>query len=572
MDPNSPLLFLREKICSFARWRGAVGLMSFVFSCALVGAEPEMLGPTAENEAALAREGDRVELAFMDREQRAFCIQSSMDGGVTWGAPVVIEKFADEVGYSVSLIHDQQGSLHAFYLVKLGSANGRTPGVDLFYQIYQSTRKKGESAWSPARMIFADYCGSIRRGVCRRNGDLVLPVYELVGRYDPKKSDQSPGTTFVLVSKDNGLTWLKSETRITSPIPANYLSSPYGAVEPSVVEFSDESLWLLVRTQTGEQYESRSLDGLTWTSPGPSVFRSSNSPADLLRLRDGRVLLLWNNCEMRPRVDNAIAYNGRDALHAAISSDDGKTWHGFREIFRDPARNNSPAKKGDRGTAYPQAVELGDGTILVTTGQGIAARVLVRFHPDWLLESSARSTMPDSFDEWHTGESFGPVARSWQDLREVARLTALPAEPSRRVLAFMGTDGNEDSGVAWNFPATTKGTLKLRLALGKGAAVTIALTESFFETVDPGAVERGQLVLPLPAESLGVPPGEEGELEICWDATRGRGETRVHGRVVGEFVFQREAVHGLSYLNLRATAASKRAGVFVSGVEVARAD
>ena len=77
---------------------------------------------------------------------------------------------------------------------------------------------------------------------------------------------------------------------------------------------------------------------------------------------------------MPPRADGAGVYGGRDALHIAVSEDEGKTWRGFREIYLDHRRNDNPAKNGDRGTAYPLAAYTNDGRIVVLAGQGKGGR------------------------------------------------------------------------------------------------------------------------------------------------------------------------------------------------------
>ena len=74
---------------------------------------------------------------------------------------------------------------------------------------------------------------------------------------------------------------------------------------------------------------------------------------NLVRLPHGEIVLFWNNClEPLPR-EGAWIYAGRDALHAALSPDEGKTWPGSREVCLDPLRNQSRlAGMGDRGAAY----------------------------------------------------------------------------------------------------------------------------------------------------------------------------------------------------------------------------
>jgi hypothetical protein len=92
---------------------------------------------------------------------------------------------------------------------------------------------------------------------------------------------------------------------------------------------------------------------------------SSDSPAGIVRLVDGRVVLVWNQCLRHP-----YAYGGRQVLHAAVSGDDGATWRGYREVARDPFRNDPPPTSGDHGTAYPFPVATEDNVVIISTGQG----------------------------------------------------------------------------------------------------------------------------------------------------------------------------------------------------------
>ena len=63
-------------------------------------------------------------------------------------------------------------------------------------------------------------------------------------------------------------------------------------------------------------------------------------------------------------------YTIRAVLHAALSFDEASTWHGHREVYRDPcARGDCFRNHRDYGVAYSTAVEQGDGTVLVKTGQ-----------------------------------------------------------------------------------------------------------------------------------------------------------------------------------------------------------
>src|SRR5690606_16660633 len=108
-------------------------------------------------------------------------------------------------------------------------------------------------------------------------------------------------------------------------------------------------------------------------------------------------------------------YGGRDAVHAAISDDGGQTWRGFREIYRDPTRHDTPPKRGDRGTAYPNATTTADGRVLIVTGQGEHVRRMLLLDPDWLLETRQHDDFTHGFDAWTAFTEFGPAERWWRD-------------------------------------------------------------------------------------------------------------------------------------------------------------
>src|SRR5260370_24478010 len=103
---------------------------------------------------------------------------------------------------------------------------------------------------------------------------------------------------------------------------------------------------MLMRTQRGRFYESFSPDGAKWSPAKPTTLISSDSPAALLRLKDGKILLFSNACLRYP-----YAYGARNVLHIAVSEDEGRTSPGFREVARDHRRNQPPSIHADTGVA-----------------------------------------------------------------------------------------------------------------------------------------------------------------------------------------------------------------------------
>jgi hypothetical protein len=184
-----------------------------------------------------------------------------------------------------------------------------------------------------------------------------------------------------------------------------------GAVEPVVLQLKDGRVWMLIRTQMGRFYESYSSDGSTWTEPEPTGIVSSDSPAGLVRLKDGRIFMLVNDCERF-----AYAFGGRHVLLGAISEDEGRTWHGYREVIRDPLRNTPPQSNGDFGVSYPFPTLTADGKVLFTLGvtsgtrsqhpedpEGVAPgekRTVMLVDPAWLDETSQSTDFTGGLDDW----------------------------------------------------------------------------------------------------------------------------------------------------------------------------
>ena len=50
-----------------------------------------------------------------------------------------------------------------------------------------------------------------------------------------------------------------------------------------------------------------------------------------------------------------------------MSYDEGSTWQGFRELYRDPIMDQG--YDGDHGAAYPTGKEMENGNVIVSTGQ-----------------------------------------------------------------------------------------------------------------------------------------------------------------------------------------------------------
>lgn len=488
----------------------------------------------------------------------------SRDEGRTWSK---LEPVADlgpgGWGGPMPLL-DHEGELHI--VIPLRRGTGVKPAVDRFVDLWHMKTSEGRSRWSEPVRIYEGYCGSLQGIYQMKNGRILVPFADwLPGVRTAPPS--GPSVTTMVYSDDGGRTWVRSPAALTSPCYPDYNGSNYGACEPTVIELNDGRVWMLIRTQTGQLYESFSTNGADWSEAKPSTFFSSNSPAFPVRLPDGRLVLFWNNALPPPRHGKVIVYGGRDALHAAISDDDGKTWKGFREVYRDPTRHSTPPKTGDRGTAYPHATVTKSGKVLLVSGQGAGLRRRFLIDPDWLLEKSQAETFAN-LDAWHVFRGFGPAHRAWRDREVSAHLMPHPEQPGASVLRVRRPTDREADGAVWNFPAGRVGRIALRLQIPEGSSgAQLSLTDKLFDPCDDRGEKTAAFAVTFEGERR-LPPGWH-NVEIYWDTIRGRGALRVNEGAMLPLPQLQPSVHGMSYLRIRATArGGDEAGILISAASV----
>ncbi len=494
---------------------------------------------------------------------------TSPDGGITWSAPTL-----EYEGPRAFLpLRDREGEFHLFPMIVRRAGEGRTIGVDYFIDIWHIKTRDGGTAWEEAKVIFEGYVGSINGVTQLSTGRIVLPFAEWL---PDRKTGPPCGANVVtcVYSDDGGDTWHKSPAQLTAPTHTDFNGSGYGACEPCIIELKDGRVYMLARTDAGCLYESYSPDGAAWEPLRPTEFLGTDAPAGFLRLPDDRILVFWNGCEKPPRVHGAGVYGGRDALHAAISDDEGRTWRGYREIYRDPTRNNTPPKSGDRGTAYPYPYLAPNGKVIVMTGQGPASAML-RFDPDWLLGTHREDDFSAGLDGWSVFTHYGEVSRWWQDRRQGPAVVELPEARGGTVLHVRRPDDYAGDGAVWNFRMGRKGVLTLRVLLREGfGGAVVSLLDRFFDPTDPNGEKEAVFSLPIqPDGHISVRESLEAgtwcTLQMAWDTP---GRTAVASvddvpRVYLPRAFREP--RGVNYVRIRSTAtAMDEAGLYVDYVSV----
>ena len=273
----------------------------------------------------------------------------SSDGGRTWERPWTLQENTGEQNVmSASLLRSRtSGDLLFFY----GEKNSRK---DLHFWMRRSS-DDGES-WSAATIVNPEpgyYVMNNDRVVQLRDGRLLAPM-----AWSPEVF--APGTAFktvVYFSDDDGESWRRSSPDLEAP--------KRGAMEPGLVELSGGRVLQIVRTQTGKIWHSYSRDrGETWSKAEPWLVSSPESPATIVRLKDGRLALFWN-----PVYREGADHGGpRTPLVAAISTDDGRTWSEPKRLEHEEGAS----------FAYLSATEH-DGRLLLTYWVGRDRRYGLRF-------------------------------------------------------------------------------------------------------------------------------------------------------------------------------------------------
>lgn len=488
----------------------------------------------------------------------------STDDGRSWGDAATLFKLPRELGgWGLhNTLVDSKGELHLFFTNEANTGS-ETNLYKKRYDIWHVGSAGGRSQWKAPNLVRQGYYGSMLSVIELRGGRLILPVCYLTPR---KWSSRGTGfdafafmgrfSSSILYSDDAGQTWSQSDVEFKTPTP---VIDADGMIEPIALELKDGRVWLLIRTQLGRFFESFSQNGSSWSPPRPTSILSSDSPPSLVRLKDGRIVMLWNNC-----LRFSYANGGRHTLHGAISDDETKTWRGYREVARNPLVGEPPPPNGDHGVSYTTPVVTAKGVIVtpVSVG-GSGGNYLLHLTPDWLLETSRSADLGKGLEEWSTFGTRG------------VEVTDHPDRPGQKVLRLRKPDREWPAGAVWNFPSGTRGSLRLRLRVQPGfSGGSIGITDHFsvpfdfedrvYNLYDLAIGPDGR----LPGGGR-LDPGRWHELQLEWDTATNECRVQLDGRPVARLKQSRETV-GACYLRLRSTADSTdAAGLVVETVQVA---
>ena len=254
-------------------------------------------------------------------------------GGSKWSKPAVIADTPWEGDGNPVLWQAPDGIVFLFYNNRVGDtwSNSRIKG---------KISTDGAKTWSDSYMVAYEEGMMVRgRPIALSDGDYLLPIYHETG-YDREKVGADTTSLFLRFSmKDKR--WRET----------NRIKSRIGNLQPSAVQIDDNYLISYSRRAGGYEPDikaclvrSESHDGgHTWSEGKDSQFPNPNAATDFIKLKNGHLLLVYND-----------SFNRRTPLTVAISTDNDKTYPYKRNIVEGP---------GDFG--YPTAIQTQDGKIHV---------------------------------------------------------------------------------------------------------------------------------------------------------------------------------------------------------------
>lgn len=247
-----------------------------------------------------------------------------------WGQQLELVREPGVPAYNPVLFFTRDNVLWMYY--KFGPSPERWTGGRI-------ASKDGGATWSSREHLPAGLYGPIR------NKPLVLEDGTIISG----TSVESYGAwaCWVERSTDGGKSWTKHGPITVEGTPAAFAGPrSYGIIQPAIVKLPNGKLRMYVRAtpQIGRICYSDSTDGgRTWSTARPTSLLNPNSGIDAVTLKDGRILLVYNDTP-----------KGRSPLNVAVSKD-GETWNKFLALETEPGEYS-----------YPAVIQASNGTVHIT--------------------------------------------------------------------------------------------------------------------------------------------------------------------------------------------------------------
>lgn len=263
------------------------------------------------------------------------------NGKWSWPVEIVNGYVNDSLRYPTwnpVLFRPKNGPIYLFY--KIG------PSPDTWWGAFTTSNDEGKSWAKPQMMgkneIVGDLLGPIRnKPVQLKDGTIISPTsIEKIG----PTSNGRDWRVYFEISKDNAKTW--------QVIPPINDGEEYDAIQPTILIHKDGRIQMLARTMQDVLVTSWSSDqGQTWSPLEKTSLPNPNASADVVNLKDGRFLLVYNHSTKK-----GPEPNDRNILNLAISTD-GVNWKTTTTLENQPIPD---------GYSYPAAIQTKDGKVHIS--------------------------------------------------------------------------------------------------------------------------------------------------------------------------------------------------------------
>lgn len=280
-------------------------------------------------------------------------------GENAWSAPMPIAHDPIRSAGNGVIWQAPDGQVWLFYVVRDGATWSSS-------RIQFKISRDRAATWSDASLLAIEPGMMVRnRPIVLADGTYLLPAYHETGRDTESVGPDSTSLFFRFDPRAKNPGWIA-----TGPI-----RSPRGNIQPAVVELEPGRLVAYCRRGGDYRPETRGYlvraesrdGGRTWGDGVDSEFPNPNAAVDFLRLRSGKLMLVFNDC-----------FHGRTPLTVALSSDNDRTYRVKRNLVEGP---------GD--FAYPTAIQARDGSIhIVFTSERRTVVNHATFTEEWLTAVS----------------------------------------------------------------------------------------------------------------------------------------------------------------------------------------
>jgi len=239
--------------------------------------------------------------------------------GKKWSEPIEVANGVqhDKKRYpcwNPALFQPKKGPLLLFY--KVG------PSPSSWWGMLMTSKNYGKS-WSLPRRLPEDILGPVKNKPIQLSDGVLLCG---------SSTEHKGWRVHFERTADLGKTW--------EFIPPIHDGKKFGAIQPTLLRYSDRRIQALCRSEQNRITESWSSDGgKTWSKMVATSLPNPNAGIDAVTLRDGRQLLVYNHS------------GGRSPLNVAISRD-GKNWKAALVLEDQPGEYS-----------YPAVIQTSDGKV-----------------------------------------------------------------------------------------------------------------------------------------------------------------------------------------------------------------